>query len=710
MAVTERRRAGWGRVEVGELSPPEKIEPTPIQRDTFVQAAQPPIDKNLERLSESLGYFNRNLMAYGAKMKADNDEAETNRRIAEWNTYISSTANDQVLQDIRTGRRHMLDDPYIAKVVRSDYASRSSEELARRLDEDIATGKLKIGDPSVNVEEYILQRAAPYAKEMASNKDLAAGFRKGLDTIRGAVVRQHQTIMGQAAEAAFEDIASRKFGDIIDQGLDPHVQMSPEDIGASIRAAYAELGPRLKGGSLDLSYRRLDDILMNQLKHRAKDPGQAEAVIRLLAMERIDTGSGTRLSSLRDTNRLRDQAAAIQATAVSTIGSAVEERVRFNVLQSDIEALKRNDGSFSMIQDFVETNPVTAKTLKISASERQDNATRAWLKAHRASTGGAPDFVTEFEVLHKNGIKHPEWFDFLKSTFAGAANVSLNKDGSMAPEQVARIVDAANLYNAISDGGRAGLEQHLGREARQFFDEYTVLTRYGGMTPETAARVIAQAYSSPATNRDPDADRRKRVEIEQKVKNLDYSWLPGGGINNRFYAEGLIASLANTWAKVNQISVGEAVDYARDIVEKNGINVNGRLVFGVPGIGKGDEAHFQAQLEDIYKKNTTFLKSQGITSSSQLTVLPAANGRFVVIGPKGPVNFVKEDDYGVPSVIPPPVITTMDIQRIREGAKQEAVRKSVESVAAPRKDPLNAPEAYRPRTLRRGITPPEDRP
>ena len=710
MAVTERRRAGWGRVEVGELAPPERIEPTPIQRDTFVQAPPPEINKNLERLSESLGYFNRNLMALGAKMKADNDEAETNRRLAEWNTYVSSTGNDQILQDIRTGRRHMLDDPYIAKAVRQDYAQRSADELARQIDIDVAEGKIKLGDPSFNVEQYVLQKAAPYAREMASNKDLAVNFRRGLDSIRGAVIGKHQQVMGQAAEAAFEDIAARRIGDIIDQGLDPHVQMSAEDIGQAIRASYQELGPRLKGGSLDLSYRRLDDILLGQLKHRAKDPRQAAMVMQLLAMERIDSGTGARLGSLAASNRHRDQIISIRDTAINSLASAAEEEVRFRVLQNDIAALKRNDGSFSMTQDFVETNPLNAKTVKISASERRDNAVRVWLKELRASRGGEPDFVTEFEVLHKNGIKHPEWFDFLQSTFAGAANVSINKDGTMAPDQISRIVEAAALYNNISDGGRAGLDQHLSAAARQYFDEYTVLTRYAQMSPETAARMLAQAYSSKDTNRDPDVDRLKRQTIEEKARNLDYSWLPfSGGVSNRSYAENIIKSIANTVAKVNQISADDAVKFAANLVQKNGIYVNGQLIYGVPGLAQGDEKHFQPIFEKIFKENATYLKSQGVSSASDLTVLPGANGRFVVIGKNGPVNFVKMDEYGEPTSIAPPVITTRDVQQKRAEAKQEADRKAIEGTALPRKDPLNRPEPYRPRTPRRGIVPPEDR-
>jgi len=48
------------RVQVNDLADPERLLAQPIQRDTFTQPAQAPINNDLERLSQALGHFNSN--------------------------------------------------------------------------------------------------------------------------------------------------------------------------------------------------------------------------------------------------------------------------------------------------------------------------------------------------------------------------------------------------------------------------------------------------------------------------------------------------------------------------------------------------------------------------------------------------------------------------------------------------------------------------
>lgn len=690
------------RVQVPELGPPDPIRPTPLKRDIY--KGPPPLarDDNLGKLADALGFFNRNLQGALASREAQMKEDETARRSAEYEAWRASTSNADQVAAIREGRVPWYADPYIGAAVRKDYGAMEAMALGQEIEQEIAAGNVPLHQTDFNIERFILEKANDRVERLSSSYEAIGSFRRGLDALRENLTARHQKLRGEAATAAIEDITTRTLSAALDNavsnGLTGDILMD------QMRKIYKELGPRQSGGSLDLQYGRIDEILLDILDKRAADPKMSGAIIDLLNADRLDVGNGTRLGPLRGVARHMDKTSAIERKVLNTQATVAEAQAKATALQAAKENLKKQDGSFSTIVDAKGPNPVDpTKEISIPATALKEEAVNQSINEIRQANGGQMNFAAEADLVINNGVKHPQWIPFLDSAYRGFLNSTLNSKEGAGPEQMSAIVEAGQLFNMIADKNPAYAREMLDGKTREFFETYTALTRIGKMSPTEAAMATARAYSQESLMNDPLVAARRGQEIEAAVRNIDTSWMPfSGGIKNNYLVERQMIELTTAYTRAGGISIDDAVALAKERISKDLFTVNGHAVLGQPGIAPTDGPYFEKILGKVYEKNKDWLYAKGIDDPTDLTVVSNRNGVFYIADAKNGFPIAMPDgDPGKPETYreSPMKITFSDIAKIRKTDLDTQTKQTIEKVMEKRRNPTS----YAPHNLLRGL-------
>jgi len=686
------------RVQVQELAPADRLQVAPLQGDTFAAPAQAPIDNDMERLSSALGFFNSKLSGFIDHNQAKADKALKEKHLAEWEQWKGARTNSQQLEEIRQGKAPYWSDPIIGEVIKRDYAGLEAERFADDLDRDILDGKIeKLGKPRFDPDAYVLERSKEYQERVGRDPSATIAFGGALEKIKRGFKSKHEEYLGQTQTASIENAARNQINAVVETAIDN--DLDTDVIMDVVRDTYKDLGPRVKGGSLDLKYGRMDEIFLDVLQHKAGDPRYAKQVLTMLDTQRKGIDGRTNIGRLKDIGRHSDAIAGIEKVAVKALADQSEENIKQGVLQMDKEALKQNDGTFSTITDASVPNPWDkSRQIKVTASGRKQEAIKEFIADTRAANGGKPDFDGEFDTMFKNGVKHPEWIPLLESTLV-AANTNVSKDGSAGPEQIDRIIKSANLYNDIADRNRTYLtssETGVTKPVQDFFETYTTLVRYGGRTPEQAAAEVARAWSNDVTQQDPQVTATRFRLIEEAASRIDYNgWWPGGGASNSYDLKNNVVKVAEGLMRVEGISPDMAIKHAQERVRLSSVMVNGRAVMG-PGIKQGDEPWVQKSLDDAFAQNSALFKTKGIDDANYLSLAPYRNGQFLVVKWDGGAITVpaSRDADGKPIGLKPVVVTQADIATHREKgekelkaeATQESVRRNAASKYVAEKD------------------------
>lgn len=673
------------RVQVEDLSAPEKIRPSPLQSDTYTGAPQPPIDNRMGELASALGVLNHGLQSYAHLQKQqelDAKKAHIEQVTAEYNHYLTSATDETRLADMRSGKIPWMADPYVGTVIRKDYAQLEAQDVARQIDQDIADGKLQLGVHPAILQKYILDKTKPIADKFYDSADAITTFRKGLDGVRDSLLAKNAQAIAQANQQAFDNISMRRISGVLDEAV--RTGSSVADTQTAVRKIYEELGGRLKGGSLGQQYGHMDEILLNVLKEKAADPRYAQLALALVNEDRVDAGTGARMGALADVFKHQGAVKAVQDAAVSALSKDAEEKFRNRVILDNVAKLEAKDGSSGSMSDITIPNPFdSSKTIKISAAEQEKDAVQAAINKIRADNGGKPNYEAEIDLVLHNGVKHQEIVGSLNKLAQGLAATSISSPGSVATPQPEAIQQGAQLYNLIADRNYSYLEHYLSKDTIRVFETYTALTRYGGLDPAAAAASTAKIFASKGSQEDPHIAGGGRLsDIESKVKGLDFSWMPfSGGVSNFNDVRGKMMELAKVYAQATDVDADTAIKMAKDRILSASTYVNGRAVFGVPGLLPDDGKNFQPILDKIFEDNKADLKkSFNVGSAKDLSVAPLRSGGFMVVGPNGfPVLVPKFEDSsnpGRPTGMVTPMISLKQVQQ------QRAVEQSMERDAA----------------------------
>lgn len=687
------------RVQVRDLSPPEKIQPAPVQSDTFAAAAPPPIDNNLERLASALGHFGAGIRAYASGRAREEEENLKLQHLSEYEQWKAALSPQNQLEAIRTGKVTYHADPLIADIVKRDYAMLEAEALAQDIDNEVVAGIAPFGKVNFDADAYVREKAASYVDRISRDPRTMIYFGNALDKVRASVTEKHQRALGAVQTQLIEDRASRELKNAIIQGIKDGGD--PQRITDGLREIYKFAGPRLKKGSLDLSYSRIDELALDVLHDLAQNPEYVAVVEKMLGAQRVGVDGETRLGSLADVERHRDKVNSIILTATKTKADFADRAVTGQTIAAAQQALMAQDGTFSTVMDLNKPNPFDpTKSIKLSADQIKEQAVRGWLDAIRAKNNGQPNFEEEFGVLMANGLKHPEYGALFDTGFKGFLN-QLVKSGEAAPDQLAKITELADLYSKVADRNWAYAQSHMSKDTAEFFETYRVLTRFAGRTPEAAAAELSMLYSSKQANTDPNIESRRARQVAEKIGQIDLSrWPLFGDPANRWAIEPYITSVANTLAKVEGVDVDEAINRAINHITSTSAVVNNRLVID-PGLKAEDVPNVQALLDRTFKDNAARFKELGIDDATHLSIAPRGQGQFLVMKWNGgAVTVPVKDKEGKVIGTRPVILTINDIQHVRSKMKEEADKKAVERA---RKSFQGDYSDYAPHNLLRGI-------
>lgn len=665
------------RVQVRDLEAPERIQPAPVQSDTYARPAAPPINNDLERLSSALGQFGSTMTALGAKQKKDAEKALKDRQLAEYEQWKAATSSDDQLVALRAGKVPISGDPIIHEVFRKDHAILEAQRLTAELDDDFQSGRVNLASQDDGaVDAWVREKAKPYMDRMAGDDRRTIYFGQALDKVRARALAERDRVRGimqtQAIESKGYDTIVGALKSGIDQGASPQAIMD-----ALRGTVYKEIGPRLKKGSLDLSYGRLDELTMDALEALAKNPQTAGYAVAMLDAQRTGLDpSNPDIGTLRRNKRFDDKVARIETIALKSRGDASEAATKDKIVAAAVQAFGRGDGSFNTIGNIDIPNGADAsRRIKMTAKEIQDGAVKAFIGQVRQANGGRFVFEDEMPRLMANGILHPEFKDTFEQVYRGVLNLNLSNPGEAAP-QLERIQHYATLYSQMADANPAYAREMAKGDTGKFFELYRTLTRYAGRRPEEAAQEVAMAFSvNSLAKADPKTFAGELEKARQTVRNLDFSNWPGkGGVVNRDEAMRILMPLAEGLARVEGVDAKEALNRASVQMAARSAYVNGRVVFH-PGINPGDEDFIQPILDNVFKEHSAYLKSKGITSGSHLSIQPAAGtGKFVIVKWDGGVVSLptrndayigEESSFSRPAGFLPRTISEADIQHIK---------------------------------------------
>lgn len=619
------------RVQVEGPSRGPAIQPGGVQSDTFTGAPRPVIDNNLSRLADSLGVFNAGLQRYSAArlaedktaaLEAEKARAEAAKREAkeQYEAYRASRTETQQLDDMRAGRVNYASDPIMRDAWEANYGQLEARALAQKLDEERKAGGIALGNPEFNPDAFIVNRSAEIVDRLRGKPAALAAFRQGMEHIRDGLTKQHQEAYGRAVVAQNEQIAWGAINDTFKAAADRG--LTGKDLNDAVRATYKDIGPRLGGGSLDISYQRLDALYLDGLKRMAKDPRYAAQAIQVLDAERT-APDGKKLPAMSASPRTLAEVEQIRGTALKSLGTAWEGQAKASVGERDLAAFMKADGSFVGLQDVEARNPFTGETKKFDSTGRKEAAVKAAIATVRAENQGRPDFERELDLSIKNGVKHPEWFSQLEAGFIRSASPEGTQD-------IAGLEQNYAVYKALAGKNYAYVEKHLSKDARKFFDTYDALVGTAGMQPTEAAQAIARIYA--AEQKDPQVFAGRMREVEQKINGTDFNGMLslGGTAVNQYTVREKVREVATSIVKAQGIGAEKAIELAMKRVKDTSAFVNGQVIMS-PNVSKEDEPVLKAVVKGAFDRDPKYFRALGIDSDRQLSIQEVAPGRFAVV-------------------------------------------------------------------------------
>ncbi len=637
------------RTPTPELGPPEPIRPSGIQRDTFVQPAQAPINRDAENLERALGIFGRGIAKLQAGLAVE-DKLKKNAAIQqstiEFNEWAAGLTNSDRIDAIRTGKVSWADHPLIGPLVRKEYAQWSVNALGEAIDKDIANGSVPLGQNGFDPERYVIERVKPRIQEFSWHYGEAQVFRKGLDTIRDGLAARHKTLIGQANQQAFEDIALRNIRDGYRNAFDAmsaDPSITPTDVEKSIAAIKKSLGPVVKGGSLDLQYGRMDDIHLSVLSELAKDPKYAKSAIIALDTDRVRAEDGlTRIGPLSASLKHKEKVEAVRGEALRTLARANEEDQKTGIIARASEAIKAGDGSLAAMPDYRGENPYSDKPVVISSAEIKREAFKrrfAEIEREHASIQNPNERmarITEdkLDAAFREGYSPPEFENVLKGGVA-AGTTQVTKDGALGPEQEARIISGAAMYQALQQRNPSATIELVGEKGTLLYESYLAL-RTSGLDAASAARQASLRFAPGKDGVTPI--ERDNVAVTRAINGMG-TWFPyENAPSNEMALRPKVAKLVTALMASGTMSEKEAIDEASKRVKEQSIVVNGDYLFGVPRLQKGDEVHIKGMLNDFWKANETEMRrlnATGYISNSDLLRVVPRGDKLIILDPNG---------------------------------------------------------------------------
>ena len=627
-----------GRVQVNDLSEPERLIAQPIKRDTFEQPAQAPINNDLERLSHALGYFNQNLQAYARADEADRKRAEAEAKkahieageaeIARWE---ASTQSNAQVQAYRQGTAPLQADVLLESVHKKKWASLEAEDLAANVEASALNDGL--GTEGFNPEQYVLDKTRPYLDRLGGRDELMVPFASGVEKIRDGLRKRHEAKLAESRLLKDQSIVEDELDRAFDSALSSGAADKPDFFVQGMGSLYKAFGPRMNGGSLDLNYDQIDEQMLKVLERKAEQsPDAARAVFSYLDGTRPAVDGGTGRFALKSVAKYKPQIERIEAKARKTLADNYDSQLTTLVTGADAEAFDAADGSFYSLDEFKTFNDYSQKDFSLDAKKRKENAVAAWYQYAKENNVPEPVILDKFM---RNGVEHPTMFAELKGVHDGIGSTNSGFDPN-APDQMDKVAKAGETYRAIVQKNPAYAAKYLSEKERAFYDTYAVGVTILKRSPQEAALMAVQAEQPDTKNLNLSRDNAE--EIKTKVQSYGrsgwFDWFGGSPANQGELFDRTV-SIANTLYRTGRMSSDEAVKAAHEYISENSVKIRGRTLMS-PYIMKDDEPKIDVLLGAAFKQNKASMSLRGVTDASDLSIQPLNDDIFLITG--GPDN------------------------------------------------------------------------
>lgn len=691
------------RIQVRDLEAPERIQPAPVQSDTYAKPAQPPINNDLEQLQKGLAAFSSGLNVLGAKQKAEDEKRLKLEQLGAYEAWKASVSSDEHLEAIRAGKLPIQVDKILDTVVKKDGAEKEAMKLAGEIEGDLPTAGL--GSTGFDADAYVRSKAQPYVARLARDPRMMAYFGDNLDRIRAGVAKRHQDVLGQLQTQYMEDRGKQEIGRAIVSGLDQ--KLTPQQVMDQLRdpdrdkGIYAAIGPRNKKGSLDLAYGRMDELTLDVLDTLAEDPRYAMQAVQVLQASRTNS-EGASIGPLAAVHKHSAKVDAIAKKARKTMGDFAEKSFKESVLSQNVTDFDKGSLGFSAIRDQRMANPGDpARTMSYSASAQRDEAITEWLNRQRAKTGGVRD--TDREVAHFTdmGIKHPELDKVFDEAYKGFLSSNTAREG--APDRLPQIAAIGDEYIKVSERNWSYAKSLVSDDARDFFETYRILRQLGGRSPEAAASETALAFSSSARASDPHIIAGNLKKLHDAIDGIDVKWGFGGEAINGGEIKQQLLPLAKALSRVEGLKAEDIINKSVELIKERSAYVNGRIVIS-PTLSKDDGQYVQPFLDRIFKEHGAVLREKWqVPDAKHLSIHPVGSHQFIVTKWDGGVVTVPHsyDDKGKPIGTMHLRLSADDIVALRLSGKERASAEAVQK-AREWSRPLATPDA--PKTPKKSPT------
>lgn len=705
-----RGRRFEGRVQTPDLAAPEPIRPGPLKRDTYERAQREVVDTSgSERLVQALGIAKGLVgpaMSAIGKAQAEGVKARQEHDFRKWNHWLSTTEQSQQLELMRAGKAPTSADPHVQAAIEKHHGFLTARRLAADIDKEIAEKRIPFGTNQFNPDKFVIDRAVPYANELVKSKDAMFAFRKTLDHFRKDLAGRHTKALGIANTRKMESVAADTINGALQQAYSNFADADPSLEGVTVEqgtkgqrildalrnTVYKEVGPRMNGGSLDLKYGRMDELMLDVLKEHAKNPQYAKTVMEILTAQRKEilnrgeTRKPQEIGPLWNVYRHQGKIKEIHSTAKKALWEHFQKTTNEQITQSDVNTLESRNGAF--FKD-VEIPFSKEKTYKFSGSERKEAALKAVSAKYRAEAGSTGPVTKEIDLYLDNGEKHEEIAARLDSAVAGWINNQLDNSKEGKETRVAlgqRIVELGKLYKYLHDKNPLATKNWFKPDTRKFFDAYVTAIESNAHTPEQAVEMAQMVIE----NKDRfdlkiSNDQLDEAFSQIKVEDQSVSWwnILGIGadteISNESEVRNALKEYATLQMRVSGMPADKALEKAAKVLSANSVRVNGRVIMNQPGLVPTDSAHFDTVLKEVYKKYQVQLNDRwDVESHKDLTVIPNANGEYTIVHKNGTLIGLRDrNKEGKVGLDKSKSFHFRNILQLRRKAQEAAVQKEI---------------------------------
>jgi hypothetical protein len=636
------------RVQAPELRADIRLQPAPIQSDTYAPPPRVATDTRYAALADALSSFSGSLGVLQQSLGIGTEPTEEQKRqqAYEAEMKVAAIPRDQLAAMAASGEIQDMRPEWEARAINAA----AGDAYGAKLAEDIRTHLTTEFDwDAGNPDDYIVQKLQE-AQQLDAAKDpnFGSSLLRHVQSTRGwaqdyAAKRGVERFTEAKGNAAF-----LKMDSLVQEGF--RNGADAEQIADILFRAQDEFADGVLAVPRD---QVVQDTFAIARQNVETNP---ELTLALLSRERRGK-DGQPLNYLTD-RATREQALQLNTTALAALDEKTVNNWKSEQLGSTVELLERGD--LDQVQDQTFTTGL-GKTVTFTAKEQKDMATQAYLQksqqvAKRMRETPIERETRELRAFRQSGMEHPT----LKAELSGVAKMA-TPDLTQDPEGRQKLINKLEKGRWLRDEAVTSYLAHTDEADRDLIETYAVAQDVLGLDPEQALSVSTRAIRSSKDGLG-GLSRDDRDALTRAARNsTDVTWGRDQDPVNQSIIEDRIFKAAMIYKGMG-MPMDKAVDTATESVKKttvvyNGAVLNARTNHLPPNFNEAvDDA-----ILDFSKKAPEIMSANGLDDVSDVTIGEYGTGRFVLLR-KNDLTPVRDEDG----------VVTIDITRLNKASNAKA--------------------------------------